>query len=78
MSSRLAVANCAAVMPPWQNTLPEEDLSELVAHIVSLRDMPEEKRPYAQNEDRRVDGSAVSPARSLSTTEMKLSSSSGR
>jgi len=33
----------SAVMPPWKNTLSEEEISQLVAYIVSLRDMPEQK-----------------------------------
>jgi mono/diheme cytochrome c family protein len=33
----------AAVMPPWKNTLSEEEIAQLVAYIVSLREMPEQK-----------------------------------
>jgi len=33
----------SAVMPPGKNTLSEEEISQLVAYIVSLRDMPEQK-----------------------------------
>ena len=33
----------ASVMPPWKNTLTEEEISQLVAYILSLRDMPEQK-----------------------------------
>jgi mono/diheme cytochrome c family protein len=33
----------SSVMPPWKNTLTDEEISQLVAYIVSLRDMPEQK-----------------------------------
>ncbi|HEX4985288.1 MAG TPA: cytochrome c [Burkholderiales bacterium] len=33
----------SATMPPWKNTLSEEEIVQLVAYIVSLRDMPEPK-----------------------------------
>jgi mono/diheme cytochrome c family protein len=33
----------SAVMPPWKNTLTEEEISQLVAYILSLREMPEQK-----------------------------------
>jgi mono/diheme cytochrome c family protein len=33
----------SSVMPPWKNTLTEEEITQLVAYILSLRDMPEEK-----------------------------------
>lgn len=33
----------SSVMPPWKNTLTEEEISQLVAYIVSLREMPEQK-----------------------------------
>jgi mono/diheme cytochrome c family protein len=33
----------SSVMPPWKNTLSEEEITQLVAYIVSLRDMPEQK-----------------------------------
>ncbi len=33
----------SSVMPPWKNTLTEEEISQLVAYILSLRDMPEQK-----------------------------------
>ena len=33
----------SAIMPPWKNTLSEEEITQLVAYIVSLREMPEQK-----------------------------------
>ncbi len=33
----------SSVMPPWKNVLTEEEITQLVAYIISLRDMPEEK-----------------------------------
>ena len=33
----------SSVMPPWKNTLTEEEITQLVAYILSLRDMPEQK-----------------------------------
>jgi mono/diheme cytochrome c family protein len=33
----------SSVMPPWKNTLTEEEITQLVAYILSLREMPEEK-----------------------------------
>ncbi|MFL6580860.1 MAG: c-type cytochrome [Burkholderiales bacterium] len=33
----------SSVMPPWKNTLSEEEITQLVAYIISLRDMPERK-----------------------------------
>jgi|SRR5579859_648691 len=33
----------SATMPPWKSTLSEEEIIQLVAYIVSLRDMPEPK-----------------------------------
>jgi mono/diheme cytochrome c family protein len=33
----------SAVMPPWKNTLTEDEISQLVAYILSLREMPEQK-----------------------------------
>jgi mono/diheme cytochrome c family protein len=33
----------SAIMPPWKNTLTEEEIIQLVAYILSLRDMPEQK-----------------------------------
>lgn len=33
----------SAIMPPWKNTLSEEEITQLVAYILSLRDMPEQK-----------------------------------
>jgi mono/diheme cytochrome c family protein len=31
------------IMPPWKNTLSEEEIWQLVAYILSLREMPEQK-----------------------------------
>ena len=33
----------SSVMPPWKNTLSEEEITQLVAYIVSLRNIPEQK-----------------------------------
>jgi mono/diheme cytochrome c family protein len=33
----------SSVMPPWKNTLTEEEIVQLVAYILSLREMPEQK-----------------------------------
>jgi mono/diheme cytochrome c family protein len=33
----------SGTMPPWKSTLSEEEITQLVAYIVSLRDMPEKK-----------------------------------
>jgi mono/diheme cytochrome c family protein len=33
----------SAIMPPWKNTLSEEEITQLVAYILSLREMPEQK-----------------------------------
>lgn len=33
----------SATMPPWKSTLSEEEITQLVAYIVSLRNMPEGK-----------------------------------
>jgi mono/diheme cytochrome c family protein len=33
----------SAVMPPWKNALTEEERWQLVAYILSLREMPEQK-----------------------------------
>ena len=33
----------SATMPPWKNTLSEEEITQLVAYILSLREMPEKK-----------------------------------
>jgi len=33
----------SAVMPPWKNSLTEEETWQLVAYILSLREMPEPK-----------------------------------
>lgn len=33
----------SSVMPPRKNTLSEEEITQLVAYIISLRDMPEKK-----------------------------------
>jgi len=32
----------SSVMPPWKNTLTEEEITQLVAYILSLRAMPEQ------------------------------------
>jgi mono/diheme cytochrome c family protein len=33
----------SATMPPWKSTLSEEEITQLVAYIISLREMPEKK-----------------------------------
>jgi mono/diheme cytochrome c family protein len=33
----------SSVMPPWKNSLTAEEIWQLVAYILSLRDMPEQK-----------------------------------
>ena len=33
----------SSVMPPWKNTLSEEEITQLVAYILSLRNIPEQK-----------------------------------
>jgi len=33
----------SSVMPPWKSTLSEEEITQLVAYIISLREMPEKK-----------------------------------
>lgn len=33
----------SATMPPWKSTLSEEEITQLVAYIISLRDLPEKK-----------------------------------
>lgn len=33
----------SSVMPPWKNTLSEEEITQLVAYIIALREMPEKK-----------------------------------
>jgi mono/diheme cytochrome c family protein len=33
----------SATMPPWKSTLSEEEITQLVAYIISLREMPEKQ-----------------------------------